>query len=208
MNNKIKFFLNDENCFQKRQIKLINPKGINNPYDFKTPSPITSKQLELIGNLGMDIILKHNKDNKKIHLIGIASRGLHMATAISLALEKESISNNLSIAKLDTNEDVCMKCSKQSFNVLIDNSIKTGNTLKKTIKQLTSKQIKIDIIIHLYDFNVFHTNQKLSEELNIKIESIFTIKHVINYFRQYDKLFYAKLFKFYNKYCKNIHNKT
>lgn len=196
----MKHFLIDKNCFENKRINLIS-HNIKNIYDFKTPTPFKSTQLRSVGEKAAKIIKSHNKKNKKLQLIGISSRGVHLASAISFQLELEGIESELSIIKNEILDHVNLKDDEKYFTVLIDNSIKSGSTIKKSINLLNKEKIYINLILHLYDFCVVDKNKidkmvELEKEIAIKINAIFSFKDVLIYFKKENKEYYKELYNF------------
>ena len=196
----MRHFLIDENCFENKKINLIS-HNIENIYDFRTPTPFKSSQLKSVGEKATKIIKKNNKKNKKVQLIGISSRGIPLAVAVSFQLELEGIKSELSIIKGDILDHVNLQDNEKYFTVLIDNSIKSGSTIRKSIRLLNKEKIYINLILHLYDFCVVDKNRidqtvELAKEVGIKINAIFSFKDILIYFRKENKDYYKELSDF------------
>jgi orotate phosphoribosyltransferase len=190
MINDISYFLEDNNCFKFQEINLISHK-IYSPYLFQTPRPINSFQLDAIGKKSFNIIKEESK-RRIIHIIAIATSGISIATAIVNYLHQNNINCYLSILK-PTGEDInsIIKIEK-TFCVLIDNSIKSSNTLLNSISILRNKDIEINLILFLYDYSVKNKEnidviQAISKKLNIKIKTIFSVIDLLKYYEIKDK---------------------
>lgn len=209
MGNKlIKHFIKDKNCFAIENAYL-KPQNVICPFNFRTPSAILSEQFIAIGKVASKHLAKINTFDKKIHIIGVSSRGIHIASAISIELNRIGVKNSLSILKMEgCLEHFCEQCTDGAFTIVVDNSIKRGDTLRRIKKILDKKNIKIDLFFHLYDFYVLNNKSKdknklISKETNIPIKPLFNSKDLLKYLKKTNN----KDFNLLNKYFYTHGNK-
>jgi adenine/guanine phosphoribosyltransferase-like PRPP-binding protein len=92
----------------------------------RMPNGLSRDQLRAIGRRGARVLLERF-GVQPLYLIGVASRGLPIAAAITLEVPHEMVI--LSIIQNDWLDDKVDQCRQSHQFIIIDNTIRTGRTL-------------------------------------------------------------------------------
>jgi orotate phosphoribosyltransferase len=157
--------------------------GRKSPYIFRTPTPFTAGQLQAIGSNGAELVAERALTGR-VHIIGIASRGIPLATAITIYLKAEHDREAvLSIVARDGSVDH-LSIIQSSYTVLIDNALVSGRTMELALERVRSSGVNIDLMIYMFDREEVDNRgsesaARLSAEFDCEVISIFSLRDVI-----------------------------
>ena len=128
-------YVGDETAREKRSPRLRLPNGL------------TKSQIDAIALRGREAILQR-VGPEPLCLVAVASRGLPVAFSISTGITDRDIA--VSVLQ-KTWEDEKISAWKRSHTfVVVDNTIKTGATLRRVAKLLAQADVKPELIVTFY----------------------------------------------------------
>lgn len=182
MKNGIKLFLDTSTCFEMKEAYLPY-YGRTSPYIFRTPTPFTAGQLQVIGSNGAKLVAERAPAGS-VHIIGIASRGIPLATAITIDLKathrREAV---LSMVARDGSVEH-LSVIQSSYSVLVDNALVSGRTMELALERVRSIGVNIELMVYMFDREEVNNNgsesaARLSAEFGCEVISIFSLRDVI-----------------------------
>jgi orotate phosphoribosyltransferase len=97
-------FTDTATCYEFRD-EFLTTYGRISPYVFRTPTPFTGPQLRAVGVVGAQLVQKHT-DSSNVHVVGVARRGIPLATAIAVELTNHGVDSVLSVLGRDGSLDL------------------------------------------------------------------------------------------------------
>jgi orotate phosphoribosyltransferase len=178
--NEIGPFMETTRCYEFIEAYLPH-LGRVSPYIFRFPSPLSKRQLQILGDRSRRLI-ETNCTGSPVHMIGIASRGIPMAVATLLA----DNDNQTRMSTTDTQGSVehVAREMGQCYTVMMDNSITTGRTVARVVEQLASVKIIPDLVIRFFDreeLDAHGEDPTLAAEsvINCPIASVFRLRDLV-----------------------------
>jgi orotate phosphoribosyltransferase len=176
-------FLQTPTCFEMK-LEHLTYYGRTSPYIFRTPTPFTAAQLHAIGSRGAGLVYERARTGP-VHIIGVASRGVPLATAIAMDLDRfPNMQASLSqIGKSGSDEHLCANCN--GYTVVVDNAVVSGRTMELVIRRLQSHGISLDLVIYLFDreevdYTGLDTATRVAQEFGCQVVPIFSLRDVID----------------------------
>lgn len=182
MRNGLEEFLRDTACYEFSDEYLEN-YGRVSPYIFRTPTPFTAEQLSAVGENGAKIV-SDRASSAPVHIVGVGSRGLPLATVITTELRAAfNIPAYLSIAGKDGSTEH-LASIPDCYTVLVDNAIVSGRTMEAVLGKLRADAFTIDLILYLFDREEIDSSGtdpalRIADEFRCDISSIFSLRDII-----------------------------
>lgn len=175
-------FTDTETCYEFKN-EFLNSYGRISPYVFRTPTPFTGPQLRAVGVVGAQLIQKHT-DSATVHVVGVARRGIPLASAMAVELTSHGVDSVLSVLGRDGSLEH-ISTADHGFTVVVDNAIVSGRTMEKVLHQLASLGIHPNLITTLFDREELDRNgadvpSELASNFKCEAASIFTIRDLIS----------------------------
>jgi orotate phosphoribosyltransferase len=175
-------FTDTATCYEFKD-EFLTTYGRISPYIFRTPTPFTGPQLRAVGVVGAQLVQKHT-DSSTVHVVGVARRGIPLATAIAVELTNHGVDSVLSVLGRDGSLEH-ISTLEHGFTVVVDNAIVSGRTMEKVLHQLTSLGVHADLITTLFDREELDRNgadvrSELAANFRCEAASIFTIRDLIS----------------------------
>lgn len=186
MRNGIEAFLQTSSCFEVDDSwdKDFEYYGHASRYVFRTPTPISAKQLRVIGGNGAKLI-SERCGSSPVHVIGVASRGIPLATAITTELGAAlNIEASLSVVGKDGSVEH-LACNEDAYAVLVDNAVVSGHTMTKVLEYVQSCGVRVDLVMYLFDREELDETgtepaARVAEMFKCDVISIFALRDVID----------------------------
>jgi orotate phosphoribosyltransferase len=201
MRSGLEFFLRTPTCFEIRDEYLIY-YGRSSPYIFRTPTPFTADQLQVIGRNGAQLVAERT-GARSAHVIGLASRGIPLATAITIELSTvHNLDAVLSTVSRDGSVDH-LSVERSDYTILVDNALVSGRTMELVLGRVQEAGIKVDLVIYLFDREEVDSAgseaaSRVAVRFGCEVVSIFSLRDIIealgNSVHQKVLLEYAKRF--------------
>lgn len=182
MRDGIEFFLRTPTCFEIKDAYLPY-YGRSSPYIFRTPTPLTADQLQVIGTNGAKLVAERTPA-RGTHIIGIASRGIPLATAITIELSAAfHIDADLSTVARDGSVEH-LSINQSLYTVVVDNALVSGRTMELVLERVRSRKVSVDLLIYLFDREELDSAGSepathMAAEFGCEVASIFSLRDVI-----------------------------
>lgn len=162
-------FICDSKCLIEKDTYIENLARIA-PYYFSTPRPITGKQLRIIGLIGSRVVNSFFKE-KGLNIIGVARSGVPIAASICESITGEMNNCNLFVIDVNAGFDKDITPHEGGINIVVDNAIITGETLRKVADNFHAKGLKLDLVISLFSHEVIEmSKQNILDKAGITYE--------------------------------------
>lgn len=152
------------------------------PYDFRTPRPLSWRQLRAIEKTLQARLLVSDKP-AEINVVGIASEGVPLATAFAAAIGRQCSSGvNLFVFNVYRRDP--LECYEpptgEAKTVIVDNAITTGATAQTVCEDLRRRGFELGGMVVLFDRCLINVNGKSEfethgETLGCRIQGIFNV---------------------------------
>jgi orotate phosphoribosyltransferase len=176
-------FMNTPLCYE-----MINASlpylGRTSPYIFRFPCPVSSEQLLILGERLLQVVEEHAA-NKRVHIVGIASRGIPMATSVAL-LARGRREIWLSTTGSGGSVEHVAKDRSDCYTVLVDNSVISGRTLVGIVANLRSAGIRPDLCVRFFDREELDVRgndptEVVKRRVGFPIASTFSLRDIIRH---------------------------
>jgi len=187
MRDGIEAFLRSSACFEVAD-EFLAHYGRLSPYIFRTPTPFTAEQLQVIGENGARLI-RERANGLPVHVIGVATRGIPLATAITIELRTEVAADaSLSIVGRDGSTDH-LAPDLPAFTVVIDNALVSGRTMELVLGRVQRLGLHIDLVMYLFDREEVDSRgiespARVASQFGCEVLSIFSLRDVIDVLRE------------------------
>lgn len=154
------------------------------------PRPLEARPLLALARRFDQTILE--TADRPLHIIGVADTGVPLATAIvtHCTQMRPGIEVWLSIVSARALENTISNPTPSTFGklqtIVIDNAINTGSTMLSVLEILREKQIPVDLIVKMIDYQddeEARINQAIESQTGITVKSLFTYEEVGTAFR-------------------------
>jgi len=127
-----------------------------------------------------------------LHIIGVADTGTPIAAAIAThcAQMRPGIEVWLSIINTRAPENIIHSPEPTTFGklrtIVVDNAINTGSTMLQVLEILRTKNIPVDLVVKMIDYqdeDERQINLKIKNAFGVEVKSLFTYEEVGTAFR-------------------------
>lgn len=176
----IEAFTETAACYEFLQADLPYLGRIS-PYVFRFPCPVTARQLEIIGRRGAAVVAAA-RNGLPLHLVGVASRGIPLATAIARHLGGDDVL--LSTVGGDGSVEHVARPGPGHFTVVVDNSVVTGATAAATTRALSRIGVRPRLWVRFFDREELDTDgvdptRAVEARIGCPVTSVFALRDLL-----------------------------
>jgi len=153
-------------------------------YSVKLPRPTPIRFLEEITKTASELSFFWRG---KVHLVGIPNSGLPISTAIGMGIYRKNPEVYLSIFDPEKFDSHLSYLDKKVPLVLIDNSIKSGDTINKALKRLTSLGYIVASIVTLLNREEYNDFLFRAEYPKVPVIYLYSILDIIDFLESQQK---------------------
>jgi len=182
MKDGLAVFLRSSAAFEIKDEHLRHFDRIS-PYFFRTPTPMSCDQLDAMGHVGA-LLVEGMSRNNSVHIVGVASRGIPFATAVTMSLCADNRRQiHLSLLGKDGGTEHLAR-DPDSFTVVIDNAIVSGLTMSHALESLRLAGTRVDLVLSLFDREELdpagsEPRRRLEVEFDCRVEFLYSLRDVI-----------------------------
>lgn len=200
----ITFLLNTPQCFDAKPTHIAHLQRMA-PYYFQTPRPLSKHHLHVFGESGAKIA-GAICSSKCVNLFGVVRGGIPIATSIAMALsDREMESNLFAVDKHEGLERRARLPTEPACNIVVDNAIITGATLRHVIAALERAGVRVDLVVAIFDHQVLNANGQdtigiLHSDLAVDIEFFLSFGEVMGFFKHTHQQKYSEFVSYAERY--------
>jgi orotate phosphoribosyltransferase len=175
-------FANNRQCYEAKDTFLPHLERTV-PYVLRLPWPLSAAQLQIVGKRCREVVHRQTNDSR-IHFIGVASRGIPMATAATLAYPDAS---DVFLSHTGKNASVDHVARPTGcFTVVVDNSVASGRTARAVVGALASIGIRPDLLVTFFDREELTESgtdpiMETALQIGCPIQSLFSFRDLVQY---------------------------
>ncbi len=156
--------------------------GRTSPYIFRLPCPLTPRQLRVIGTRGA-LAVRGACGGRPVHLVGVATRGIPLATAMAQALDSDDVV--LSTVGGDGRVEHVARPRRPHFTVLVDNSVVTGATAVRAASALAGAGLPPELCLRFFDREENDVEgddptRRVEQRIGCPIGSLFALRDLLD----------------------------